>query len=321
MGEFELIDSLFRPLAASNPHPDLLLGPGDDCAIQRLPPGHDLVFSVDTLVEGVHFPADYNPRYLGWRSLAVAASDLAAMGATPVCFTLALTLPAADPAWLQPFTEGLQAAALSFGMTLAGGDTTRGPLVLSLQVHGSVPAGRALTRKGARPGDLICVSGPLGGAAAALPYLSCLSAADNPAAPTLLEHYHHPQPRLKLGQWLQGRATACIDVSDGLLADLGHILRASGVGARLTEARIPRVAGASLENALRGGDDYELCFTLPAGYRDELLASPEGHQGDGTAPAVIGEVVAGPGVVIGQPDGRQRSVSGPGGYDHFGVRR
>lgn len=311
MGEFELIENLFRPLAERLRHPDLILGPGDDCAIQSLSPGHQLVFSVDTLVEGVHFPLHYDPRSLGWRALAVAVSDLAAMGADPVCFTLALTLPDARESWLRPFTEGLADAAVAFGIALAGGDTTRGPLTLSVQVHGTVPAGLALVRSGARVGDLICVTGELGGAAAALALL------DKPpttrVSEALLIRYHHPQPRLSAGQWLRGKASACIDVSDGLLADLGHILKASGVGGRVEVASLPVMAGADLQQALAGGDDYELCFTLPPEHRDVLSRYV------GVGFTVIGEVAAGRELRLIQPGGQAQTVGAHRGYDHFGT--
>src|SRR5690554_5525980 len=171
MGEFELIGRLFQPLADATRTPGTLLGPGDDCAIQRVPAGQDLVFSVDTLVEGVHFPFQYDAALLGWRALAVAVSDLAAMGAEPVCYTLALTLPEIQEAWVSGLVSGLQEASLAFGIGLAGGDTTRGPLTITVQVHGTVPTGQALRRNGAQPGDLIAVTGPLGGAAAALKWL------------------------------------------------------------------------------------------------------------------------------------------------------
>ena len=268
MGEFELIRKYFQPLADGAGQDQLLLGPGDDCAIQRVSPGLDLVFSVDTLVEGVHFPSDYSPDYLGWRALAVAVSDLAAMGASPVCFTLALTLPDANQGWLKPFSEGLARASKAFGIALAGGDTTRGPLTISIQVHGTVESGRALYRSGAKPGDLICVSGTLGAAGAALDYLA--APAPSPAQLALLSRYHFPQPRLSLGQQLAGCASSAIDISDGLLADLGHILDASGAGARIDTGRIPMMAelvalkGENARNlALGAGDDYELCITIP----------------------------------------------------------
>ncbi|WP_417516694.1 thiamine-phosphate kinase [Marinobacter sp.] len=268
MGEFELIRHYFMPLARSLGSHSVLVGPGDDCAIQRIPAGSDLVFSIDTLVEGVHFPLNYRPDYLGWRALAVAASDLAAMGADPACFTLALTLPEVDECWLRDFAFGLGKAAEAFGLVLAGGDTTRGPLALSLQVHGLVPQSTGIRRSGAGPGDLVVVSGTLGDAGAALEYLDV----QNPSADQafVLERYHHPEPKLKLGAALRNLATAAIDVSDGLLADLGHILEASSVGANIERSRLPvspalnRLTGSAAGDfALHSGDDYELCLTIP----------------------------------------------------------
>jgi thiamine-monophosphate kinase len=311
MGEFELIRRYFLPLSRAGKHPAILLGPGDDCAIQRVGAGQDLVFSVDTLVEGVHFPEHYSPEHLGWRSLAVAASDLAAMGADPVCFTLAMTLPEANSDWLQGFSSGLSRASRQFGLTLAGGDTTRGPLALTLQVHGTVPTDGAIRRSGAKPGDLICVSGTLGNAGAALAILDLKS----PTAEQeeLLTHYHAPQPRLALGRALRGSASAAIDISDGLAADLGHLLEASGVGGTVDTGRLPlsdtlmalRTDAADL--ALYAGDDYQLCVTipnaslegLPSAIRDQLT--------------VIGWVREGHGLVV---DGRSGLVQA-GGYDHF----
>lgn len=268
MGEFELIQKHFLPLAGSVSNGALVLGPGDDCAIQRIPAGHDLVFSIDTMVEGIHFPSSYPPEYLAWRALAAAASDLAAMGAAPACFTLALTLPAADDGWLTGFARGLADASHIFRLALAGGDTTRGPLSLSVQVHGTVAEGRGLRRSGARAGDLICVSGTLGDAGAALDYLEEAQPTDDMAQ--VLERYHHPRPRLELGESLSGLATAAIDISDGLIADLRHILEASGAGATIDQALIPlspalsRLKGArAVDYALHAGDDYELCVTVP----------------------------------------------------------
>ena len=312
MGEFELIRKYFQPLADGSGQDQLLLGPGDDCAIQRVSPGLDLVFSVDTLVEGVHFPSGYSPDYLGWRALAVAVSDLAAMGASPVCFTLALTLPDANPGWLKPFSEGLARASKAFGIALAGGDTTRGPLTISIQVHGTVESGRALYRSGAKPGDLICVSGTLGAAGAALDYLA--AAAPSPDQLALLSRYHFPEPRLSLGQQLAGRASSAIDISDGLLADLGHILDASCAGARIDTGRIPMMAelvALKGENArdlaLGAGDDYELCITIPPetfGTLDDSVAREL---------TVIGEITSEPGLQLSGP------VSGViQGFEHFG---
>ncbi|MFN2362470.1 MAG: thiamine-phosphate kinase [Marinobacter sp.] len=314
MGEFELIRRYFYPIADAGSSSAVLLGPGDDCAIQRVEPDRDLVFSVDTLVEGVHFPYHYDPDKLGWRSLAVAASDLAAMGADPVCFTLALTLPDADPHWLHGYARGLANAARSFGLSLAGGDTTRGPLTLSLQVHGTVPQGRAICRSGARVGDYVCVSGTLGEAGAALNYLDH----DNPGPDeqSVLARFHYPAPRLSLGAGLRGHASAAVDISDGLLADLTHILEASGVAACIDAANLPmsaalkRLVGSNAVNlALNAGDDYELCVTI----------SPEAWEGlpkeFRSLMTVIGEVTSGEGLTI-MRDGQSQALA-VGGYDHF----
>ncbi|WP_203143933.1 thiamine-phosphate kinase [Marinobacter mangrovi] len=316
MGEFELIRQYFQPVAQRTLHPDVELGIGDDCAIQRIEPGQVLVFSMDTLVDGIHFPSGYAPDRLARRALAVAASDLAAMGAEPVCFTLGLTLPEANPDWLDPFAAALAQAAEDFGLSLAGGDTTRGPLTLTLQVHGSVPDGQALLRSGARPGDLVAVSGTLGDAAAALGYLN--ESAPGEQQQALLQKYHQPEPRLDLGWALRGRASAAIDISDGLMADLGHILQASGCGAVIDAARIPlspalnALAGErAISHALRGGDDYELCFTLPARHWDAVKQkSPVPVQ-------VIGEIVAEPGLTLTNAD--QDASPLRSGYEHFGV--
>ncbi|TBW51013.1 thiamine-phosphate kinase [Marinobacter halodurans] len=316
MGEFELIQRYFQPVARDTAHPDVKLGIGDDCAIQRIPPGHELVFSVDTLVEGVHFPSRYAPDRLARRALAVAASDLAAMGAKPVCFTLAMTLPKADAHWLERFSSELAQAGREFGLALAGGDTTRGPLTLTIQVHGTVPEGQALLRSGAQPGDLVVVSGTLGDAAAALDYLE--TGAPSQYQQTLLDRYNRPQPRLALGQLLRNRASAAIDISDGLLADLGHLLQASGCGAVIDAGRIPLspalrdLAGEeAIGHALRGGDDYELCFTLPARFRDAL------HRQSPIPLQVIGDVVAEPGLTLLNAD--KHATPGRSGYEHFGA--
>ncbi len=316
MGEFDLIRQVFQPVAEATASPLLPLGLGDDCAVQIVEPGSQLVFSIDTLVEGVHFPLNYNPVFLGWRSLAIATSDLAAMGADPVCFTLALTLPDAKPDWLTGFAQGMRQAAQAFGLTLAGGDTTRGPLTISIQAHGTVPAGSALTRSGASAGDLVCVSGTLGDAAAALLWLD--SDNDSCDVQWLLSRYHHPQPRLSLGQTLRGRATAAIDISDGLRADLQHILTASAVGARIDARKLPLSAplqvlapDRALELALSGGDDYELCFTLPP---TEWAGLERVSAVDRVT--VIGEVLPEPGLWCRDANG-DRCVAA-GGYDHFG---
>lgn len=312
MGEFELIRQYFLPLAEALPSAALSLGPGDDCAIQRIPADHDLVFSIDTMVEGAHFPESYPAEKLAWRSLAAAASDLAAMGGDPVCFTLALTLPVADETWLAEFSRGLAAAAKAFHLSLAGGDTTRGPLALSLQVHGVVPRGSALRRSGAQVGDLVCVSGTLGDAGAALDYLG----ESHPSADVsmVLQRYHQPYPRLALGKALVGVASSAIDISDGLVADLGHILDASGVGATLDQSKVPlspalcRLKGRQAPGyGLHAGDDYELCVTMPS------AAWQSASEDIKKQLVVVGEIEAESGLrLIGGEDAARDA-----GFDHF----
>jgi thiamine-monophosphate kinase len=269
-------------------------------------PGDLLVNSVDTLVAAVHYPDDAFPEDIGYRALAVAASDLAAMGAAPLACTLALTLPDADPLWLQAFSEGLRQATGAFRLPLVGGDTTRGPVtVITVSVFGTCPAGAALTRGGARVGDAVCVSGTLGDGAAALAFLEERWQPDPDAAEALFARFYRPRPRLALGQALRGQATACIDISDGLLADLGHLCAASGVGMALESAALPlspALAGAgdrARDWALAGGDDYELAFTLPAALPVPAGGVRIGTVTDAAGISVDGEVVAG------------------GGYSHF----
>ena len=314
MREFEIIARFLMPVGERRRHPAISLGMGDDCALIRVPEGQELAVSIDTMVEGNHFPKAYPPDRVAWRALATATSDLAAMGADPLAFTLALTLPHGDPAWLEPFAEGLSRAADAFDIVLIGGDTTRGPLTLSVQVHGTVPVGAALRRSGARPGDRICVTGTLGDAGEALRWLD--STNPGPAARQVLDRYHYPLPRIAVGRWLRSRATAAIDLSDGLLADLGHILDASRVGARLELARIPLSAavlelqgGQAAEGALTAGDDYELCFTWPghAKVPEDIAGVHVTH---------IGWIEEKPGLRL----CRNRTLEDlkPGGYDHFG---
>jgi len=285
-----------------------------------VPAGEQLAVSTDTLVAGVHFPAGAPGELLGQRALAVAVSDLAAMGATPLAFTLALTLPEVCPAWLADFTAGLERMARQCGVRLVGGDTTRGPLSLTLTVFGRVPAGQALTRAGARPGDLLCVGGALGNAAGALPFVLG-ERAEQPGSAELLAHYWSPAPQLQLGQALRGLATAALDVSDGLLADCGHIARASGVALLVEQQRLPLSAAllacmgeqSARQLALGGGDDYVLAFTLPAEKLDALRAMGQPVQ-------VIGRVEAGQGVHLLDAEGRAIEPR-HSGYQHFGTHR
>ncbi|WP_069862143.1 MULTISPECIES: thiamine-phosphate kinase [Pseudomonas] len=317
MGEFELIRRYFAAAACAAAADGVALGIGDDCALLAPAAGQQLAVSTDTLVAGVHFPALCDPFLLGQRALAVSASDLAAMGAAPLAFTLALTLPEADPAWLEAFARGLNRMAAACGLALVGGDTTRGPLSMTLTVFGQVPVGQALTRSGARPGDLLCVGGPVGEAGGALELVLGRLAAEPGVAEPLLARYWAPQPQLALGQALRGRATAALDVSDGLLADCGHIARASGVALVIEAERLPASAplesllGAerALQAKLGAGDDYVIAFTLPPAQLPVLQAQwPQ--------LAAIGRVEAGSGVRV--LDGAGHDITPrQGGYLHF----
>ncbi|QKE61942.1 thiamine-phosphate kinase [Aquipseudomonas campi] len=317
MGEFELIRRFFAAAPCAQATEGVALGIGDDCALLQLPAGEQLAVSTDTLVAGVHFPASPDPFLLGQRALAVAASDLAAMGATPLGFTLAITLPQADEAWLQGFARGLSQMAQNCGLALVGGDTTRGPLSLTLTVFGRVPAGQALVRSGARAGDLLCVGGELGDAAGALPLVLGQRQAQGEQADYLLRRYWAPQPQLALGRLLRGKATAALDISDGLLADCGHIAVASGLALHIELEQLPlssalqAIAGtAARDCALAGGDDYVLAFTLPPEHLAALQAA-------WPATVVIGRAMAGTGVEL--LDASGAVIQPPrAGYQHFG---
>jgi len=317
MGEFELIRHYFAAAACARVGDDVVLGIGDDCALLTVPVGEQLVVSTDTLVAGVHFPEPSDPYLLGQRALAVSTSDLAGMGATPIGFTLALTIPSVDSGWLAEFARGLDAMAAGCAMSLIGGDTTRGPLSMTLTVFGRVPVGEALLRSGAQPGDLLCVGGALGDAAGALPIVLGEREADTVEAATLLGRYWSPQPQLALGQALRGKATAALDISDGLLADCTHIATASSVSLVIEQSRMPlsdsllRFAGAeqALQCGLGGGDDYLLAFTLPA---TALLPL----QAEGWPVHVIGQVTTGEGVRLVDADGNSLNIAHRG-YNHF----
>ncbi|WP_426415963.1 thiamine-phosphate kinase [Aestuariirhabdus sp. LZHN29] len=315
-GEFELIRRYFDRAGLNDPHPAVVLGIGDDCAIIDPPGQHQLCFSVDTLVADVHFPAAADPGLIARRALAVNLSDLAAMGAVPLCFTLALTLPDSNPLWLEQFSSGLASEACAHGVCLAGGDTTRGPLSITVQVQGTLPMGRALRRNGACVGDRVLVSGSLGDGAGALAYLDQPAQTLSSTQQQLLDRFYRPQPRLALGQQLLQIGGRCaIDISDGLLADLGHILQRSGVGARLELDDIPlsdalrREGGDTAQRlALNGGDDYELCFTLPEplwlAHKETLCAL--------VPCTAIGHIEAGSGLL--NTSGEPLTVTG---YQHF----
>lgn len=268
--EFALIDRYFR-----RPTRHTVLGVGDDGAILRPSDGCELVVSTDMLVAGTHFLPDADPVDLGWKALAVNVSDMAAMGAAPKWALLAAALPAATESWIERFAQGFFACAEAFGVDVIGGDTTRGPRNFCVTIFGEVPQGGAILRSGARPGDEVWVSGAPGRAALGLAHLQGRVALAEPARADCLAALHRPQPRVALGLALRGLATAAIDVSDGLLADLGHILEASGVAAtlKLTVPPAPSFDGdLSWQDCyLAGGDDYELVFTVPAERHEEVL--------------------------------------------------
>lgn len=288
--EFSLIARYFSAFGRGEA---VELGVGDDCAILSLHPGERLATSVDTVVQGVHFPDFTLPEDTAYRAVAAAASDLAAMGARPLGMTLALTLPEADALFLHSFSQGLGQAVSDFTLPLVGGDTTRGPLTVTVQVLGALPNHQALLRGGTQVGDALYVSGTLGDAAAGLALLRGEWHSDDFSEEFLEGRFNRPTPRLLLGQQLLGLATAAIDISDGLLADAGHIAAASGVCLRIDPDRLPLSPALlshpdreqTLRWALSGGDDYELCFTLPPG-----ADLPPGC-------CRIGEVLAGEGVV------------------------
>ena len=312
--EFDLIA---RIRARAGTRGDVVLGIGDDAALLAIPPGTELVVTADTLNAGVHFFPDVAPADLGWKALAVNLSDLAAMGARPAWCTLSLSLPQADPAWIEGFLDGFCDLAARHGIALVGGDTTRGPLSVSITAMGHVEAGHALRRDGARVGDEIWVTGTPGDAAAALQSLLSGAAVDR----ALRARLDRPTPRVEAGRGLLGVASACVDISDGLLADLGHLCRRSGVGAQVQLEQLPvSRALAGFRPQLRwawqagGGDDYELCFTAAPQRADEVQAALDFA---GVPGARIGRIVAGQGVqaldAAGAPWQAPRV-----GYDHFG---
>ena len=315
--EFELIRKYFeraprQTRAGDGSASGVALGIGDDAALLRPSAGMELAVSTDLLLEGRHFRAGADPRKLGHKVLAVNLSDMAAMGAAPRWATLAISLPAADEAWLDQFSKGFFALAERFGVELVGGDTTRGPLSLCVTILGEVPAGLALFRAGAGPGDDIWVSGELGGAALGL---------TRPEIAAAAKRLDEPEPRVELGERLRGIASAAIDVSDGFAQDLGHILEKSGVGAIVEYELLPRPA--DLRNipdrelqarlALSGGDDYELVFTAPQGVRAEVTALSTELK---LALSRVGSIQVGePRLLVRDSQGRPMAIGH--GFDHF----
>ncbi|WIG54289.1 MAG: Thiamine-monophosphate kinase [Rhodanobacteraceae bacterium] len=354
--EFDLIEVIRARVDAARD--DVALGIGDDAALLDVPAGRQLVACTDTLVAGVHFPRDTAPDDIGWKALAVNLSDLAAMGAAPAWALLALTLPQADSGFVERFADGFAELARAHDVALVGGDTTQGPLAITVTALGWVPRGTALVRAGARVGDAVFVTGTLGDAAGALRLLRNPKESHPPRFPflrkgedelhplpqegrsranarasagraaaggcettTMLARLHRPQPRVAAGLALRGIASACIDVSDGLIADLGHICAASGVGAEIEADGLPisQELAASFdaqtccEFALAGGDDYELCFAASAEREAEITAMLERAGCDVTR---IGRIVAGSGVRV--LDARGNEVTPPrAGWEHF----
>lgn len=290
MNEFEIIDRITQILGRAARAESVLVGPGDDAAVVSVPPGFELAVTTDTLVAGRHFPADAPGDLVGCRAMGVNLSDLAAMGASPSYCVVSLSIPQADIPWIEAYARGIAEYAKRYGASIVGGNIARGPLAVSVTAHGLLPAGERLLRSGARVGDTVFVSGTVGAGRAAL-------SANDPS-------FYHVEPRIDLGQALRGRATAAIDISDGLLADLGHICRASGVGARVTLEAIPVAEGVEPETALTCGDDYELLFTA--------TERPDVEE----PTTAIGEIVESKGITV-LDRGSVRAIDKAEGYRHF----
>jgi len=329
MNEFSMIEAYFKSLSDRAGGARCDLGIGDDCALLTVPHGKQLAITTDTLIEGVHFPRDSFPFDIGYKALAVNLSDLASMGARPAWYTLCLTLPGFSMGWLEGFCEGLAAIMAEEKITLIGGDTTRGPLALSIQAMGLVDSGCALRRDGARVGDDIYVSGRIGEAGAGLRLVQENIESTDPVAQQAVTRLNRPRPRNELGIALMSVATACIDVSDGLLADLNHLLTKSGVGADVDINKVP-IAAALTEPglveqmklpdsspmgirrfALGAGDDYELCFTASPTVRTQVTALA---QRAGIGVTRFGSVTREPGIFDFAEGGVMIT---PLGYTHF----
>ena len=321
MDEFELIRRYF-----TRPARRAVVSVGDDCALIAPRAGLELALSTDMLVAGRHFLHDTEPEALGHKTLAVNLSDCAAAGAEPRYALLAVAVPEANPDWLERFSRGLFALADRFGVELIGGDTTRGPLTLCVTIIGEVPAGQALLRSGARPGDTVWVSGELGTAAAGLAILKAKFDLPEPERRRAIDALQRPTPRVELGIALRGIASSALDVSDGLLGDLGHILERSAVGAEVDLSRLPCSAWLrarlrapqarpfALGCVLAGGDDYELCFTAPPEQEAYVLGA--GRRASVVVTAV-GQVVAGATLAVRDEQGHPLDLSGLRAFDHF----
>ncbi len=317
VGEFELIERYFRQEAGAL---GVAMGVGDDCALLNVPEGQQLAVSVDTLVGGIHFPKNADPELIAERALRVNLSDLAAMGAEPMWFTLALTLPNGNSQWVKGFSQGLFRVANEYNIALVGGDTTRGHLSITIQVHGTVEPGRALMRGNASVGDEVFVTGPVGNGAAALAVIKQELEVGKSAFNYFMDHYYRPQPQLQQAKALCGVAEAAIDISDGLVADLGHICEQSVVGATLHLERVPLSEPVSklvpfeqgIQWALSGGDDYQLCFTVPPSRMSQLEALVDQKR---LQVHHIGEITRGKGVTC-LYNGEEVSMNTQG-YQHF----
>lgn len=329
--EFELIRRYFTDSGLGFDRGEILLGIGDDAAVVQVPDGHSLLMSMDVLVEGVHFPVSACPSRVANKALAVNLSDMAAMGADPLCFTLGLVLPKYDEQWLEKFSEGLKALALQHNCPLVGGDVSRGPLTISIQIQGTVETGSLIKRSGASVGDTIYVTGKLGDAAIALPAMGIdshlgsdfklESAPADQCIANFESAYYEPESRVEFASQIASLVSAGIDISDGLYGDLGHILEASAVAAKIDTSKLPYSDSAlccmsdsnRLRAALLGGDDYELCLTVP----QENSAKLESIAAENSVQLTpIGEILAGSGLDL---SGVEVAMPTLGSFDHFRI--
>ncbi|MBV9576712.1 MAG: thiamine-phosphate kinase [Gammaproteobacteria bacterium] len=319
MNEFEIINHFFTKDA--HPRTDVIQGIGDDAAVVKVLPDHELVITTDTLIAGTHFPETTSAFDVGHKSLAVNLSDLAAMGATPAWVTLAISLPKEDTAWLEQFCQGFFSLAKQYDVRLIGGDLTHGPLTMTITAMGLTPSHTAILRSQAKPGDLIYVTGTLGDAGLALAFLQKKMLLESMEAQAVLVRLNRPEPRVACGEQLRQIANAAIDISDGLIADLGHLLQQSHVGARVNVNRLPlssilqRLPSLqAIELALTAGDDYELCFTVPPENCSKLEAALAPL---GCAFTCIGEIIAQPGLTLHDNEGNTYYALATEGYQHF----
>jgi thiamine-monophosphate kinase len=322
--EFSLIERYFD---VQTPPASVVLGIGDDTAILKPPSTQDLLVTTDTLVSGVHFPAETHPAAIGHKALAVNLSDIAAMGGEPAWFTLALTIPDIDEGWLEAFSASLHELARRYDVSLVGGDTTRGPLSITVTMIGTVTEGKAIKRSNAKPGDAVFVTGSLGDAALALHCLQNDIEIDAAIMARLREALDEPMPRIDEGRILRNHASAMIDISDGLVADLGHILSASSVAAEMLTQQLPlsqNVLEATnqakittdrlIQFALTGGDDYELCVAVP----ESQLSALQQSWSPSLAPLTrVGTITTGSGLKLYDADGQSGTSAATGGYTHF----